>query len=210
MALLHQASLTPTKLEALAAWAPHRPWFAGSGDLAILGAYRFDDPAGEVGIETFLVRAGEGPVLQVPLTYRGAPLAGADDALVCEMEHSVLGPRWVYDGCADPAYVAALATTVLTGGREAPLEVQQAEGEVATRETTTFATGSGVPGTEVPAITEVTRREEGECTVLAAGGLELTVCRVVTPPTTINIDGARTLTGRWPDRSEPTLLALVR
>ncbi|WP_148615375.1 CG0192-related protein [Nocardioides rubriscoriae] len=210
MALLHQASITPTKLEALAAWAPHRPWFAGSGDLTLLGAYRFDDPTGEVGIETFLVRAGEGPVLQVPLTYRGAPLAGADDALVCEMDHTVLGPRWVYDGCADPAYAAALATTVLTGGREAPLEVEQADGEVVTREITTFAYGSGVPGTEVPAITAVQRREEGECTVIEAGGLELTLCRVVTGGGALDTTGARTLTGRWPDRSEPTLLALVR
>jgi hypothetical protein len=45
-----------------------------------VSAYRFDDPAGEVGIETLLVRRGAGPVLQVPLTYRGAPLAGAEDA----------------------------------------------------------------------------------------------------------------------------------
>jgi hypothetical protein len=210
MALLHQASLTPTKLEALAAWAPHRPWFVGTGDLALLGAYRFDDPAGEVGIESFLVRAGDGPVLHVPLTYRGAPLAGAEDALVTEMEHTVLGPRWVYDGCADPAYAAALATTVLTGGREAPLELRQADGVVVAREATTFVVGSGVPGTEVPAVIDVVRREEGECTVLTAGGLELTVCRVVSPAPTLDVDGARTLLGRWPDRSEPTLLAVVR
>ncbi len=62
-----------------------------------------------MGVETLLVRVGEGPVLQVPLTYRGAPLPGGESALVGTMEHSVLGPRWVYDGTGDPVYVATLA-----------------------------------------------------------------------------------------------------
>ena len=212
MALLHRATISPSKSEMLAAWAPHRPWYLGaaaSGDLSVLGAYRFDDPAGEVGIESFLLRAGDGPVLHVPVTYRGAPLEGAEDALVTEMEHSVLGPRWVYDGCADPAYAAALATTVLTGGRHAPMEIE-VDGEMRTREATTFVVGSGVPGTPVPTITEVQRREVESCTVLAAGGLELTVCRVLTGGDPLDASGAQTLTGRWPDRSEPTLLAMVR
>ena len=79
MALLHQAELVPTKLELLAAWLPGRPWYQEqAGELARTAAYRFDDPAGEVGIDTILVSAGDGPVYQVPLTYRGAPLDGAD------------------------------------------------------------------------------------------------------------------------------------
>jgi hypothetical protein len=209
MALLHHASITPTKLEALAAWAPHRPWYAGGGDLTILGAFRFDDPTGEVGIETFLVRAAQGPVLQVPLTYRAAPLVGADDSLVTEMEHTVLGPRWVYDGCADPVYAAALATAVLTGARQAALEIE-VDGVLTTREATTFAVGSGLPGTVVPAITAVDRREVEGATVLGAGGLEITVCRVVVEPATLDTTGAQTLIGRWPDHSTPTLLAVVR
>ena len=209
MALLHQASITPTKLEALSAWAPHRPWFVGGGELTILGAYRFDDPADEVGIETFLVRAGDGPVLQVPVTYRSAPLEGAERDLVTEMEHSVLGPRWVYDGCADPVYAAALATTVLTGGRQAEMHLE-VDGVLKAREATTFVTGSGVPGTPVPAVGPVERREEAERTVLDAGALELTVVRVVTPTTVVNVEGEHTLMGRWSDRSTPTLLAMVR
>lgn len=208
MALLHQATISPTKLDMLAAWAPHRPWYAGAGDLKICGAYRFDDPADEVGIETFLVSAGDGPVLQVPVTYRSAPLAGADDALVTEMDHSVLGRRWVYDACADPTYVAALVTTVLTGGRQAEMQVET-DGVLKTREATTFVTGSGVPGAPVPEVTTVERHEEGERTILRAGGLEVTVVRVVTPTTVVNVEGARTLVGRWPDRSTPTLLAFV-
>ncbi|HST64162.1 MAG TPA: hypothetical protein VLM05_03145, partial [Mycobacteriales bacterium] len=112
MALLHNAQVTPTKLDALTAWVPGRIWAAGldASALSSAGAYRFDDPDGEVGIETLLVRTADGVLLQVPLTYRGAPLDGAEDALVCTMDHSVLGPRWIYDGCADPVGVRALAT----------------------------------------------------------------------------------------------------
>jgi hypothetical protein len=212
MAHLHQATIVPTKLEALSAWAPHQPWYVGGGDLRILGAYRFDDPADEVGIETFLVRAGDGPVLQVPFTYRAAPLAGAERALVTEMQHSVLGPRWVYDGCADPVYAAALATTVLTGGRQAELHLE-VEGELRARETTTFVTGSGAPDTTVPQVPQVHTTEAREVdggTVVTAGDLEITVVRVVVPTTVVAAAGAGTLLGRWPDRSEPTLLATVR
>ena len=92
MALLHRADLTPTKLELLQAWLPTRSWYTGPAapQLTKVGAFRFDDPAGAVGVETMLVRAGDGPVLQVPLTYRGAPLDGAERWLVGTTEHSVL------------------------------------------------------------------------------------------------------------------------
>ena len=51
-------------------------------------------------------------VYQVPLTYRGAPLAGADGALVGTSEHGVLGTRWVYDAPHDPVFVAQLLQLV--------------------------------------------------------------------------------------------------
>src|SRR5690349_10364756 len=116
MAVIHHATITPTKLELLAGWLPGRPWFPG-GELRQVDAYRFDDPAGEVGVETLLV-AADGAVVQAPLTYRGAPLEAAEQHLLGTMEHSVLGTRWIYDGCGDPVWAAALATTVLTGGTE--------------------------------------------------------------------------------------------
>ncbi|MGH3742660.1 MAG: maltokinase N-terminal cap-like domain-containing protein, partial [Micromonosporaceae bacterium] len=67
MALLHRATLHPTKLELLAGWLPGRRWFRGeaASEVVRVASYRFDDPAGEVGIETMLVRAADGPVLQV-------------------------------------------------------------------------------------------------------------------------------------------------
>ncbi|MCI4067069.1 hypothetical protein MRQ36_32690, partial [Micromonospora sp. R77] len=146
MALLHRAEIRPTKLELLATWLPGRRWFhgpAGTEPVRVAG-FRFDDPAGEVGIETILVRAGDGPVHQVPLTYRGAPLAGADGWLVGTTHHTVLGPRWVYDGCGDPVYAAALADAILAGTGQAR-EFFEVDGERQYREPsmTVAATGTG-------------------------------------------------------------------
>jgi trehalose synthase-fused probable maltokinase len=120
MAEIHQdATLTPTKLELLPAWMARQRWYAAKGRLPVLRklwSWRLDDPAGQVGIETILVvdEGGAEPVVyQVPLTYRGAPLEGAQSALVGTMEHSVLGRRWVYDGTHDPVYAAQLRALVL-------------------------------------------------------------------------------------------------
>ena len=119
MALFHLATLTPTKADAIAAWAPTQPWgFGGDVPINLIGSFRFDDPHGRVGLETHLVDAG-GVLYQVPLTYRDEPLEGSDDALVCEMHHSALGTRWVYDGFRDPQFVLMLAAVTMTGQGEA-------------------------------------------------------------------------------------------
>ena len=99
MALIHQAELRPSKQELIAQWLPSQPWFLGgdTATLARIGSYRFDDPDGEVGMETFLMNLGE-TVYHLPLTYRGEPLDCAEEWLVGTMHHSVLGQRWVYDG----------------------------------------------------------------------------------------------------------------
>jgi len=119
MAVLHHATITPSKAEIVAGWLPSRPWGPPSADpIGIVGSFRFDDPEGRVGLETHLVTAGD-VLFQVPLTYRDAPLAGAEDALITTTEHSVLGTRWVYDGLGDPVYVLMLAAFALTGQCEA-------------------------------------------------------------------------------------------
>jgi hypothetical protein len=119
MARFHLATITPTKAELIATWAPTQPWGpAADVPIEVIGSYRFDDPDGRVGMETHLVTAGDA-LLHVPLTYRDEPLAGADDALIVEMEHSVLGTRWVYDGVGDPTYVTMLAAVSMTGQGEA-------------------------------------------------------------------------------------------
>ncbi|MFF7140320.1 maltokinase N-terminal cap-like domain-containing protein [Streptomyces nodosus] len=114
MAIIHRTTLTPTKLELLTAWLPSRPWYLGTDGAPVLsrnGGFRLDDPQGEVGIEFLVVTdvSGGGPVAyHVPLSYRGAPLEGAEEALIGTSEHGVLGRRWIYDGAHDPVPVAEL------------------------------------------------------------------------------------------------------
>ncbi|MFF6880760.1 1,4-alpha-glucan branching protein [Streptomyces sp. NPDC012474] len=117
MAVIHHTTLKPTKLELLAAWLPSRPWYRGAAEpeLTKAGGFRLDDPKGAVGIEFMVVTDASGaqPVAYlVPLAYRGAPLEGAEHALVGTMEHGVLGQRWAYDGCRDPVLVARLAALI--------------------------------------------------------------------------------------------------
>ena len=110
MAIVHDTTMSPGKLELLAAWLPAQPWFAGSGrepELTKAGGFRLDDPRGEVGIEFMLV--ADGPVVyQVPMAYHGRELPGADGRLIGTSEHGVLGHRWIYDGIRDPVLVAQL------------------------------------------------------------------------------------------------------
>ncbi|MFF3565297.1 1,4-alpha-glucan branching protein [Streptomyces sp. NPDC002574] len=117
MSLIHRTTLSPTKLELLTEWLPRQPWYAGTGgrpELTKAGGFRLDDPRGEVGLEFMVVTDGSGDeaAYHVPLTYRGAPLAGAEQALIGTTEHGVLGTRWVYDGTHDPVLVGQLAAFV--------------------------------------------------------------------------------------------------
>ena len=115
MAEIHATTMSPGKLELLSGWLPRQRWCTAKGrapHLRKLGGYRLDDPAGQVGIEIMIVSDESGPtpvVYQVPLTYRGAPLAGAENALIGESDHGVLGRRWVYDACHDPVFVSRLS-----------------------------------------------------------------------------------------------------
>ncbi|MEV6053824.1 1,4-alpha-glucan branching protein [Streptomyces sp. NPDC052107] len=118
MAVIHHTTLRPTKLELLTGWLPSRPWYRGGPHAPVLtksGGFRLDDPEGEVGIEFMVATDTSAPVptaYMVPLTYRGAPLQGAERALVGTLEHGVLGKRWVYDGCHDPVLVAELLSLI--------------------------------------------------------------------------------------------------
>ncbi len=121
MAVIHHTTLTPSKLDLLRAWLPSRDWFRGGDtlDLVRAGGFRLDDPAGEVGMEFYLVTdTGTGTTYHVPMAYRGAPLDDADDALIGTTEHGVLGRRWVYDGARDPVLVAQALE--LLAGRARP------------------------------------------------------------------------------------------
>ncbi|GAA2362727.1 CG0192-related protein [Dactylosporangium salmoneum] len=203
MALLYRADLTPGKLDLLAPWLPARPWYRGPAEpqLVRVSAFRFDDPAGAVGVETILVRAEEGgPVFQVPLTYRDAPLAGAEAWLLGTAEHSVLGTRWIYDAAGDPVYAAALTAAVLTGGTEAREEIS-VDGTLQPRTPAMSVRGTGAAGTPVPPITAVTAVAEADPTVITTDGPELALVRVLDGGP--HADGPALL---WGDRA----LALVR
>lgn len=185
MAILHKATLTPSKLQLIEQFLPLQPWFNADDSAAagpeLLGAYRFDDPAGEVGLETHLV-SHAGTVYQVPLSYRGSELPGADAWLVGTIDHSVLGKRWVYDACADPVYAAALADAILLGQEEAEQFVQ-ADGKLEPRPSTVRVKGSGTPDGGIPAneptLSTATPTTEKGVTVIDAGTLQLFVFRVL-------------------------------
>jgi hypothetical protein len=207
MALLHRAELHPTKLELLAAWLPGRPWYRGqaAADVVRVATYRFDDPAGAVGIETLLVRTGDGPIHQVPLTYRGAPLENGDGWLVGATEHSVLGRRWVYDACGDPVYAAALASAIFAGSGQAE-EFIEIDGRLERREPTMTVTGSGSGSQDagVPAVNTIHRVVEDDPTLIVTDSVELAVVRRLDGGTS---PGGAMLTGTWNGQS--TLLPLA-
>ena len=121
MAILYNVELSPGKIDLIEEWLPKQPWakIDPGAKLSRVSSFRFDDPAGEAGVEFHLVKAADGDdtVYQVPLTYRGAPLAGAEEHLITEMDHPKLGHRWVYDGAADPVCVLETLRAIVTGGR---------------------------------------------------------------------------------------------
>ncbi|WP_418276730.1 CG0192-related protein [Isoptericola jiangsuensis] len=181
MAILHRATLVPTKMELLAAWLPDQDWSDGSAEAPTpVAAYRFDDPAGQVGIESHLVEVG-GRTFHVPVTYRGAPLDGVQTGLVGTLEHSVLGTRWVYDAVVDPVYLAEVARVIREADTQVDLVVETPAGPER-REQTMGVRGSG--GT-VPDHARVV---------------------VVRKPSTPASAGGPALTGTWPGRTVETVL----
>lgn len=209
MAHIYQATLSPNKMELLSAWLPAQPWFPGGEPAAMrqVGAYRFDDPAGEVGMETILVAAGE-TVLQNPLTYRGAPLEGAEQWLIGTMQHSVLGMRWVYDACGDPVYVAELAAAVVAARPQAE-EMVDVDGQSVRRDPSVRVQSSGSAAADAPvpfgalSVTTV----DG-VTTISDGAVELSILRV------LELDGSTTgthpLTATWDGQTVPVQLASAK
>jgi hypothetical protein len=128
MAIIYRAQLSPSKTEILRSFLEARSW-GEAGELDVLGAYRFDDPAGEVGIECHLVRVGE-TIYHLPLTYRGAPLEDAEDAFVAIMQHSMLGERFVYDGLADELALDCFRRALSGLQEQAVLEIHGEDGTV--------------------------------------------------------------------------------
>ncbi|WP_413101105.1 maltokinase N-terminal cap-like domain-containing protein [Streptomyces sp. Inha503] len=184
MSIIHKTTMSPTKLELLTPWLPQQPWYAAARrppELSRVGGFRLDDPKGEVGIEFMVVRddAGDRPAwYHVPMTYRAAPLDGAERALIGTTEHGVLGQRWIYDGPYDPVLVAQLIA--LLQGRAEP----QAQSVSHTPDPSVTAEVAG-GGFDVPAgatgAPVVANRPDGTRLPLGDGGPVLHVTRVLRP-----------------------------
>ncbi|MGH8979748.1 MAG: CG0192-related protein [Acidimicrobiales bacterium] len=212
VAVLHEAKLTPTKLDFLTAWVPTQTWVGNSDTsaLEVVGSYRFDDPGGQVGIETHMLRAADDSILHVPTTYRPAPLAGAETSLITTAEHSVLGTRWIYDGCVDPIYALALATAILTGGHEADLELLTESGSEL-RAPTMRVCGSGSSRSPLPIVDTVTYTSSGTTSVISAAHVELSVLRAIGEGEATEMSlGLETLTGTLLGHDREYLLAFAR
>jgi hypothetical protein len=206
VAIFHRATIVPTKTDLIADWAPHQPWGPAAGvPLDVIGSYRFDDPEARVGMETFLVTAGN-VLLHVPLTYRDAPLDGADDAaLITTMEHSVLGTRWVYDGLRDPVFAMMLAAVTMTGQGES-LGMAVYDGRWYIAPTNVRIHGGGWTLDRVPVDDFAFEHEDGESATLGNDRFELTVHRRPRSGPRPPIG----LTATWIGQPDPVVLAEVR
>lgn len=193
MAVIYRgATLTPHFREFLPPWLARQAWYSGAEvpSLRLIGAFRLDDPAGQVGIETQLLSDGAA-IYQVPMTYRGAPLprtlaggksaagacpaepAGEDPRLIATAEHSVLGTRWIYDAEHDPVWVDQVLRLIRVNGRADP--------SVRTGAGVTTARGQRLAGRD-----------------LTAGQVELEICRLVTPLVPARQEGlAGLVVGTW-------------
>lgn len=211
MALIHAARLDPSKAELVArllatsAWGPAEP---DPDAVTLVGAYRFDDPSGEVGIEAHLATVGDdATVWHVPLTYRAARLDAAADQLVGEMEHSVLGTRYVYDAVGDPAFLTMATAAALTGvGQSAELR-QDERGHWVTRAASVRLVGGGWTGDWVEVGAYSGPQVLGDSTALRSGEWELRVERRLRPAQ--RPDRAYDLTGTWAGQDQPAVLARV-
>jgi len=208
MALVHPGStISPTKLEIVQSWLGEQDWFTDDSSALKAGqrfTYRFQDPAGEVGVESVLATVGD-RVFQLPLTYRAAELDGGEPFFLTQMDHSALGRRWIYFGLGDPVLVTQFVSAIVSGCRSVGLEFEM-DGQMHTADTAVRAwgTGSGEPVGDVT-IDDVDR-----------GG---PVTTVHTPLGTLSVphvldntmpDCDRELQGTWDGLEEDVTLATLR
>jgi hypothetical protein len=205
MALFHRATVTPTKAELIAEWAPTQPWGPPADvPIEVIGSFRFDDPDGRVGMENHLVTAG-GTLLHIPLTYRDEPLDEAADALITEMQHSVLGTRWVYDGLRDPRLVLMLAAVAMTGQGEA-IGMAVYDGRWYIAPSNIRIQGGGWTQERVPVDGFELESDDPTRLVLSNDRFELTVFRRPRAGPRPEIG----LTATWDGQRDPVVLAKVR
>ena len=128
MGIVYNTTMSPTKTELVTSWLVKQEFYTGQGSpkLYAIGGFRLEDPQCEVGIELsiFADHADTSDVIyHVPMTYRDAPLEGAEKSLIGTSEHAILGLRYVYDAAADPVFIAQ-AKALLAGNTVAQHRVE--------------------------------------------------------------------------------------
>jgi 1,4-alpha-glucan branching enzyme len=127
---MSQPVLSPTLSELLQEWLPRQRWFpVKSSDFALqqVGSLALEDRGGHSRLEVFLLAVtsptADGgrrtDVVQVPLSYRTAPLTGMERALVGQADGTGSGPEWIYDAVHDPAFVSAWLELIRHGAGSA-------------------------------------------------------------------------------------------
>lgn len=111
MGIVYNTTMSPSKTELVSAWLPTQDFYSGHSTpkLEHIGGFRLEDPQGDVGVELAIFADHSDTsdvVYHVPLTYRDAPLEGAEKHLLGTSEHAILGLRYVYDAAGDPVFVA--------------------------------------------------------------------------------------------------------
>lgn len=208
MAIIHNTTMSPGKLELLSAWLPAQPWYRQTGQrpgLARAGGFRLDDPQGQVGIEFMVVTDGSGEgatIYQVPLTYRAGVLAGAGGGLIGTAEHGVLGRRWIYDGVHDPVLLAQLVALIQGGAEPQAQSASNAADPTVTAQPVTegpltlvrsAVAANGPSGTELRV--ETARAEDGQ-----TGALILRINRNLQPGDGADVNrgaGSPCLSATW-------------
>lgn len=133
MGIVYNTSMSPTKNELVSAWLPKQNFYTGKDTpkLQHIGGFRLEDPEGKVGVELRIYADHSDTsdvVYHVPLTYRDAPLPGAEKFLLGIGEHAILGPRYIYDAEGDPVFNAQ-AKELLAGNTQAQHHSQSFTGE---------------------------------------------------------------------------------
>src|SRR5690606_14921969 len=154
----------------------------------------------EVGVETFILKSGNGPELHVPVTYRGAPLDAGDAHLIGTMDHSVLGKRWMYDAAGDPVYAQTLASTILSGGSEVEQYVEK-DGQRKIIPGTAHVSGSGNTADSQPLPHSLSTATTGSTTTIKSDTHTLVVLRRIGDTIPNRLE--HTLHGTWAAHDTP-------
>ena len=125
---MNQPILTPALTALLQEWLPRQRWFpvkTPDFEMSQAGSVGLDDPNGHAGLAVFLLTittrgADGGPrtaVVQVPLSFRPAPAAGMERALVGQAAGTDPSRPWVYDAVHDPDFVGGWLELIRNEGK---------------------------------------------------------------------------------------------